>query len=92
MEDREYTLIEIIRDPRIWICEASELTKDGHLYLYRYNASEETFYRATVPSGAAAEHFQALKATDKVPLSGWRILEKREFSKVALKSVFSSTS
>ena len=61
MSAREYTLVEIIRDPRMLLCEASELTREGHYYLYRYNGLEGDFSRATVPSGAAEVHFQALK-------------------------------
>jgi hypothetical protein len=61
MMERQYTLVEIIRDPRMLVCEASEMTRDGHYYLYRYNGTEGKFYRATVPSGAASTHFQVLE-------------------------------
>ena len=44
MTEREYSLVEIIRDPRMLVCEASEMTRDGHYYLYRYNATEGNFY------------------------------------------------
>ncbi|MGD8372399.1 MAG: hypothetical protein PVG64_02220 [Syntrophobacterales bacterium] len=81
MMEREYTLVEIIRDPRILVCEASELTKDGHYYLYRYDGLEGKFYRATVPSGAAAVKFRNLEATDKIPLGGWQVVEKNQISK-----------
>ena len=84
MMEREYTLVEIIRDPRMLVCETSELTPEGHYYLYRYYGSEGTFYRATVPSGAADKHFHALEATDKIPLGGWRVVETSIFSKKQL--------
>ena len=67
---RQYTLVEIIRDPRMMICEASEMTQDGHYYLYRYNATEKKFYRATVPSGAASTHFQVLELLCQ-PMPDW---------------------
>ena len=87
MTAREYTLVEIIRDPRMLTCEASELMNDGHYYLYRYNGSQGSFYRATVPSGAAGLHFRVLKATDKIPLGGWQVIEKGKLSKSQLKLV-----
>jgi len=81
MIEREYTLVEMIRDPRILVCETNELTPDGHYYLYRYYGSEGRFYRATVPSGAADKHFHALEATDKIPLGGWQVVETSIFSR-----------
>ena len=84
MMKRQYTLVEIIRDPRILVCEASEMTRDGHYYLYRYNGTEGKFYRATVPSGAASTHFQVLETTDKIPLGGWHVVVRGEFSKSRL--------
>ena len=84
MMKRQYTLVEIIRDPRMMICEASEMTQDGHYYLYRYNATERNFYRATVPSGAASTHFQVLEPTDKIPLAGWHVVVRAELSKSRL--------
>ena len=81
MSEGEYTLVEIIRDPRMLVCEASELTKDGHYYLYRYKGLEGKFYRATVPSGAAAAQFRLLETKDKIPLGGWQVVEKGQFSK-----------
>ena len=78
MSSREHDLVEIIRDPGLWVYEAWELTSDGHYYLYRYDASEGIFYRATVPAGAASVQFFPLKSTDHVPLSGWHPLEKRQ--------------
>lgn len=87
MTARKYTLVEIVRDPRILVCEASELTKEGHYYLYRYNGLEGNFYRATVPSGAAGIHFRVLKTTDKIPLGGWRVVERSRLSKGHLKVV-----
>jgi len=84
MMKRQYTLVEIIRDPRMLVCEASEMTRDGHYYLYRYNGTEGKFYRATVPSGAASTHFQALETTDKIPLGGWHVVVKGELSKSRL--------
>lgn len=77
MSDREYTLIEIIRDPGLWIYENSELTIQGHYYLYRYDAGEKTFYRATVPAGATAPHFCRLRSSEKVPIGGWYMVEKK---------------
>jgi hypothetical protein len=77
MKEREYSLIEIIRDPRMWVYEASELTSEGHYYLYRYDAGEDQFSRATVPSGAAEPRFMVLGAKDKVPLGGWQVAEAR---------------
>lgn len=87
MAEQEYTLMEIIRDPRMLICEASELTKDGHYYIYCYNGLEGKFCRATVPSGAAGTHFRVLRATDKVPLGGWQVIEKGKLSKSQLRLV-----
>ena len=84
MMKRQYTLMEIIRHPRMMICEASEMTQDGHYYLYRYNASEGKFYRATVPSGAASTHFQELEPTEKIPLAGWHVVVRAELSKSRL--------
>jgi hypothetical protein len=80
----QYTLVEIIRDPRMLVCEASEMTRDGHYYLYRYNGTEGKFYRATIPSGAASTHFQMLETTDKIPLGGWHVVVKGEVSKSRL--------
>ena len=80
----QYTLVEIIRDPRMLVCEASEMTRDGHYYLYRYNATEGKFYRATVPSGAASTHFQVLETNDKIPLGGWHVVVRGEVSKTRL--------
>ena len=77
MKEREYSLIEIIRDPKMWVYEASELTSEGHYYLYRYDAEEDQFSRATVPSGAAEPRFAVLGAKDKVPLGGWQVAEAR---------------
>ena len=84
MMKRQYTLVEIIRDPRMLVCEASEMTRDGHYYLYRYNGTEGKFYRATVPSGAASTHFQVLETTDKIPLGGWHVVVRGELSKSRL--------
>jgi hypothetical protein len=79
MEWKKFSLVEIIRDPGTRIYEASELSEEGHYYLYRYDAEEEQFYRATVPAGAAAIQFFALKTDGKVPLSGWYEVEKKAF-------------
>lgn len=76
----DLTLVEIIRSSNILLCEASELTPDGHYYLYQYNGREGNFYRATIPSGAGYLHFRLLKANDKVPVSGWRTIKKSEVS------------
>ena len=87
VEDRDLTLVEIIRDPCILLCEASELTLDGHYYLYQYNGREGNFYRATIPSGAGYLHFRLLRANDKIPLSGWKIIKKSESSDRYIKLV-----
>lgn len=81
MVKRRYTLVEMIRDPRMLICEASEITQDGHYYLYRYDSTEGKFYRATVPSGAATTHFQMLEKTEKIPLDGWHVVVRGELPK-----------
>ncbi|UCG12235.1 MAG: hypothetical protein JSU72_17310, partial [Deltaproteobacteria bacterium] len=83
----EYTVVEIIRDPRMWVYETNELTRKGHYYLYRFDAAEGIFYRATVPSGAAELHFRILTAADKVPLDGWQVVEQRGFPKGRLQTV-----
>jgi hypothetical protein len=75
-EATEYSLVEIVRDPGLWIYEANELTADGHYYLYRYDAARQVFSRATVPAGAAAIHFYDLKSYEKVPIDGWQHLER----------------
>ena len=72
----EYDLVEIVRDPGLWIYEATELSVQGHYYLYRYDAARQVFSRATVPAGAAAIHFHDLKSSDKVPIGGWQHLER----------------
>lgn len=77
MAEREYTLVEIVRDPGVWIYEAHELSVRGHYYIYRYDSGEQVFYRATVPAGAAAVHFFPLKAHSRVPISGWHAIEKK---------------
>jgi hypothetical protein len=87
MTERKYTLVEMIRAPMILVCEASELTEEGHYYLYRYNGSEASFYRATVPSGAADVHFRVLEPTDKIPLGGWEVIETNDFTRANLKLV-----
>lgn len=87
MTVREYTLVEIVRDPRMLVCEASELRKDGHYYLYRYNRLEGHFYRATVPSGAAGMHFRVLQTTDRIPLGGWQVIETSNLSRSRLRVV-----
>jgi hypothetical protein len=87
MTARKYSLVEIIRDPRMLICEASELTQEGHYYLYRYNGMEGNFYRATVPSGAAGIHFRVLRATDHIPLGGWQVVETSSLSRSHLRLV-----
>ncbi|NTW34788.1 MAG: hypothetical protein HGB17_01400 [Syntrophobacteraceae bacterium] len=78
MSNREHDIVEIIRDPGLWVYEAWELTSEGHYYLYRYDAGEGVFYRATVPAGAASIQFFPLKSSDHVTLSGWRPLERKE--------------
>jgi hypothetical protein len=75
MREREYSLTEIIRDPRMRVYEASELTPEGHYYLYRYDAGSGEFSRATVPSGAAEPRFAILGARDHVPVGGWLAAE-----------------
>ena len=80
VKDKDLTLVEMIRNPRMSLCEASELTRDGHYYLYRYDGSEGTFYRATVPSGAGDMHFRKLGPKDTIPLGGWAMVEATELS------------
>lgn len=87
MEDREYTVIDIIRDPRPWVYEAMELTRTGHHYIYRFDALEEIFTRATVPAGAASTHFRPLGVHDKLPFGGWRVVEKRTLPKSPLRLI-----
>lgn len=77
MDDGEYSLYEIMRDPGLSIYENFDLATNGHFYLYRYDAAEETFYRATVPAGAAAPHFAPLNPSQKVPIGGWYVVEKK---------------
>ena len=88
MTERKYTLVEMIRAPMMLVCESSELTEEGHYYLYRYNGSEASFYRATVPSGAADIHFKVLEPTDKIPLGGWEVIETNDFTRANLKLVW----
>lgn len=76
MSEKEFLLRDIIRDPGVWIYETFELSPGGHYYLYRYDAREGVFRRATVPAGAAAIHFYPLKPEEKVPIGGWRPLER----------------
>ncbi|MGD8916196.1 MAG: hypothetical protein PVH35_06325 [Syntrophobacterales bacterium] len=80
MEDRDFTLIEMVRNPRMSLCEASELTRDGHYYIYRYDGVEGNFYRATVPSGAGDIHFRLLESNEKIPLGGWKMVEINKLS------------
>ena len=87
MKEREYSLVEIIRDPRMRVFEASELTAEGHYYLYRYDPGEGRFSRATVPSGAAEPRFAALGAKDRVPLSGWQVAEGGSIQRPPLRLV-----
>lgn len=78
MKDREYSLVEMLRDPGLWVYETQELPRDDHYYLYRYDAAEERFYRATMPAGAAAVHFHPLTGAAKVPIDGWIRIEKTD--------------
>jgi hypothetical protein len=87
MSEREYLLIEIIRDPRMWVYEASELSPEGHYYLYRYDGGEDQFSRAMVPSGAAEPRFAVLGGKDKVPLGGWKVAEARSVQRRPLRLV-----
>ena len=80
MGNRDLTLVEMVRNPRMSLCEASELTRHGHYYIYRYDGMEGTFYRATVPSGAGDTHFRLLELNEKIPLGGWTTVEKSELS------------
>jgi hypothetical protein len=75
MRERKYLLAEIIRDPKMQVYEAIDLDRDGHYYLYRYDAGEDTFSRATMPSGAGEPRFMELGGTDKVPVGGWQLTE-----------------
>ena len=87
MEDRDFTLVEMVRNPRMSLCEASELTRDGHYYIYRYDGMEGKFYRATVPAGAGDIHFRLLEPDEKIPLGGWKTVEKSGLSDSHLKLV-----
>ncbi|UCG21732.1 MAG: hypothetical protein JSU80_03910 [Deltaproteobacteria bacterium] len=87
MKDKDLTLVEMIVNPRMSICEASELTRDGHYYIYRYDGVEGKFYRATVPSGAGDIHFRMLKPGDQIPLGGWTVVESSELTDSHLKLV-----
>jgi hypothetical protein len=87
MDEREYTLLQIIRDPGVWVYEAQELAAQDHYYLFRYDSGEGVFSRATVPAGAAAVQFQPLKVTDKVPLGGWHAVEKKSSPVFQLKLI-----
>ncbi len=87
MKDKDLTLVEMIRNPRMSLCEASELTRDGHYYIYRYDGVEGKFYRATVPSGAGDMHFRMLKPGDQIPLGGWTVVESSELTDSHLKLV-----
>ncbi len=78
MHEREVTLVEIIRNPGPCVYEAYELSIEGHYYLYRYDPAEGVFQRATVPAGAAAVHFRPLPLSEKVPIGGWYIVEKKK--------------
>lgn len=92
MREQEYRLTDIIRDPGIWVYEAFELSVDGHYYLYRYDAGEGLFSKATVPAGAAAVHFRPLGPDEKVPVGGWRHLERKSFPVFRLRLVAGRTS
>lgn len=87
MGNRDLTLVEMVRNPRMSLCEASELTRDGHYYIYRYDGMEGKFYRATVPSGAGDIHFRLLEPNEKIPLGGWKTVEKSDLSDSHLKLV-----
>jgi len=87
MREREYVLTEIIRDPKRQVWEAIELDRDGHYYLYRYDALQDCFSRAMVPSGAAEPHFLVLSGADKVPVGGWRVAESRKVQPSSLRLV-----
>ena len=80
MKDRDFTLVEIVRNPRMSLCEASELSRDGHYYIYRYDGVEGKFYRATVPSGAGDIHFRLLEPNEKIPLGGWKMVKRNQLS------------
>ena len=87
MEDSNFTLVEMVRNPRMSLGEASELTRDGHYYVYRYHGMEGKFYRATVPSGAGDIHFRLLEPTEKIPLGGWTKVETSKLSASQIKLV-----
>jgi hypothetical protein len=77
MKERVYTLLEMVRDPGRGVYEAWELDRTGHYTLYRYDAQEGVFYRATVPAGADAIHFFRLRESSKVPVTGWQRVIRR---------------
>ncbi|MFC1729140.1 hypothetical protein ACFL6I_02275 [candidate division KSB1 bacterium] len=51
--------------------ETEMMDANGHIYIYRYTAENGIFFRATLPSGAAAPVFLPLSNDDKVPVGGW---------------------
>ena len=87
MRERLYALTEMIRDPKRQVWEAIELDRGGHYYLYRYDALQDHFSRAMVPSGAAEPHFVVLSGADKVPVGGWQVAESRKVQPGCLRLV-----
>lgn len=87
MRERLYALTEMIRDPKRQVWEAIELDREGHYYLYRYDALQDRFSRAMVPSGAAEPYFVVLSGADKVPVGGWQVAEARKVQPGCLRLV-----
>ncbi|HAA05522.1 MAG TPA: hypothetical protein DCZ69_02105 [Syntrophobacteraceae bacterium] len=87
MREWEYALAEMIRYPKLQVYEATELDRDGHYYLYRYDAFQDLFSRATVPSGAGEPHFMVLSGSEKVPVAGWQVAESRKAQPRSLRLV-----
>jgi hypothetical protein len=71
VEGKTYTLIEIIRDPEPSQYEVEEIDPQGHHVIYKYNSLDRVFFKATVPSGAAAPFFMPIRLHEKLPFGGW---------------------
>jgi hypothetical protein len=75
--DRSVDLVGMVRDPRRRDYESEVIDAKGRLYIYRYLGEKGIFFRATVPTGAAAPVFRELRADGKVPLAGWIALQEK---------------
>jgi hypothetical protein len=77
-------LIAAIRDPMGRDFEAEQMEKNGRVCIYRFLADKAVFFRATLPSGAAAPVFRSLTGEDKVPVSGWVALGEKPRQRMRL--------